>query len=264
MFKSNLVMAIKADGKVLREFDGIVGLPYGTEYEIYLKNLSSKRCGIYIQIDGTDIFDNTYLILDGKSDTTIKRYVNDNYNEGNAFKFVEKTEKIEKHRGNRAEDGLITVRFFHEIEQEIPCTKPIKEWKYQYPDVPWINLPYPSDSPFSYDTVTCNSTKNILRSSNVNYCQTVLQTSNSGITVPGQIVEQKFHTTSGIVFKTSESTMTLKLVGTVDGFSPITKPIIVKRSDKCKVCGSKILQTDRFCRECGASTNIITSEYSKA
>ena len=45
-------MAIKANGKVLREFNGIVGLPYGTEYEIFLKNLSEDRCGIYIDIDG--------------------------------------------------------------------------------------------------------------------------------------------------------------------------------------------------------------------
>ena len=38
-FKKNMVCSIKANGKILREIDNTVRLPFNSEYSILLKNL---------------------------------------------------------------------------------------------------------------------------------------------------------------------------------------------------------------------------------
>ena len=75
MFKNNLALAIKVDGKVLKEIDGKVYLPFGSEYTIFLKNTSNKRCRVKISVDGDDILDGTRIIVDAKSTSEIKRFI---------------------------------------------------------------------------------------------------------------------------------------------------------------------------------------------
>lgn len=117
MHKSNFVTAVKVGGKVLREFDNSVYVPFGSEYTILLKNLSSVRARVSVTIDGDDALDGHTLIIDAKDSIELKRFIkNGNMKTGNAFKFIEKTAKVEKHRGNRAGDGLITVTYEFESQ----------------------------------------------------------------------------------------------------------------------------------------------------
>lgn len=117
MHKSNFVTAIKVGGKVLREFDNSVYVPFGSEYTILLKNLSSVRARVSVSIDGDDALDGHTLIIEAKDSIELKRFIkNGNMKTGNAFKFIEKTAKVEKHRGNRAGDGLITVTYEFESQ----------------------------------------------------------------------------------------------------------------------------------------------------
>lgn len=41
VYNNNLIACIKVDGKVLREKNSSVELPFGTEYTILLKNLNN-------------------------------------------------------------------------------------------------------------------------------------------------------------------------------------------------------------------------------
>lgn len=105
MFKNNFVVSLKVGGKVLREAKDIIELPFGSEYEIYLKNLNDTDAAVQISIDGKEVFPQKLLV---KAHSSIDVKSND---QNFAFKFIEKTEKIAKHRGNKAEDGLITVSY---------------------------------------------------------------------------------------------------------------------------------------------------------
>ena len=87
MFSNSLIMAVKVGGKVLREFDGTVALPFGSEYTIYFKNTSPRRASVDVSIDGEDVLDNHSLIIEPYSVFELKRFVkNGNINNGNAFK----------------------------------------------------------------------------------------------------------------------------------------------------------------------------------
>ena len=119
MHKKNLVAAIKVGGKVLRESSERVELPFGSEYSILLKNLDTVRQMVRIQIDGQDASGGDWLVINPNSSVEVERFVSD-LNRGNRFKFIERTEQIESHRGVKAEDGLVRIEFKREKVYEAP------------------------------------------------------------------------------------------------------------------------------------------------
>src|SRR5574343_489084 len=117
MYSSKLVVAIKHNGRVLREHGDLVRIPFGSEYSIFIKNKNSVRCLVSVEIDGQDATEGIRLIVPANGSVDLERFIkNGNMNAGNRFKFIERTEKIEQHRGIGAEDGLIRVEY--EFERE--------------------------------------------------------------------------------------------------------------------------------------------------
>ena len=95
MYSLNFAAAIKVDGKILREFGDAVYLPFGSEYEIRLKNLNTSRSKVTIEIDGETVTGGG-LILNSLETVDLERFIrNGNLTEGNRFKFIERTNKIE-------------------------------------------------------------------------------------------------------------------------------------------------------------------------
>ena len=95
MYNSKLVASIKANGKVLREFKDTVYIPFGSEYSILLKNLNTVRALINIYIDGDNVVPGG-LVLNAGQEIDLQRAIrNGNMNEGNRFKFIERTSNIE-------------------------------------------------------------------------------------------------------------------------------------------------------------------------
>lgn len=126
MYNNRLAVAIKVNGKVLREFKDTVYIPFGSEYSILIKNVHSLRCMVRVAVDGQDATEGVSLIVPANSSIELERFIKGgNLNEGNRFKFIERTAKIEEHRGIQVEDGLIRIE--HEFERE---PSPIKnpEW----------------------------------------------------------------------------------------------------------------------------------------
>lgn len=122
MYQNKFVVAIKHDGKVLREMGDVVQLPFGSEFTVLVKSLNSKRAKFTMHIDGTDVLDGTEIIVNANSEVELKRFIkNGNLNEGNAFKFIERTKQIEDGpRGIKVEDGLVRIEFW--FEQDSPKT----------------------------------------------------------------------------------------------------------------------------------------------
>jgi hypothetical protein len=120
MYGQKLAVAIKHNGKVLREFNkDTVYLPFGAEYSIFIKNLDTVRASVKLMIDGKDIGDGTTFVVHGGSSIELERFIKSgNFNQGNRFKFIERTAGVENHRGIGCEDGLIVVEY--QFEKRAP------------------------------------------------------------------------------------------------------------------------------------------------
>jgi hypothetical protein len=125
MYSNQFAAAIKVNNKILREFGETVYLPFGSEYQIRLKNLNTTRAKVTVEIDGQNVTDGG-LVIDSFQTVDLERFIrNGNLSEGNRFKFIERTSKIEDHRGIKLEDGLITIRYEYELSYA-----PLYDFKY--------------------------------------------------------------------------------------------------------------------------------------
>ena len=112
MYKNNLVTAISCEDKFLHETkDGEVFLPFQTEYSIFIKNKNTRKALISVYIDGKDVLNGNKLILNSQDSINLERFVTEDLDKGNKFKFIKKTEAIINHRGNFPEDSLVELRF---------------------------------------------------------------------------------------------------------------------------------------------------------
>lgn len=233
-FKNNFVVAIKVNNNILREIEDKVYLPFNSEFSILLKNLNSVKANVNIWIDGTLVTERWPLTINANSSFELERYIkNGNLEQGNRFKFIQKTDSIEEYRESKIDDGLIRIEFSfaksknHYIPQ-IPPLEPNRIWG-------------PAQSPFG--PLYCS---NDIRSQfNVS----------SGITVPGSISNQKI-TTLQILDTDPANVIVIQLFGNVNS-SEITKPITVKSKLKCQTCGKINKIQSKFCNNCGTSLEII-------
>jgi hypothetical protein len=287
MYSNKFVAVIKANGRVLRENNGTVAVPFGSEYSILLKNLNSVRVMAKISIDGQDATEGTWLVLGANTNSEIERFIkNGNLSAGNRFKFIERSPAVEAHRGIGAEDGLVRIEFKTE-KVWAPPPPPIFQPSYQ----PW---PRPGRrSTDSFGTRSLGGTR--LRASggisgqSVNSVHTSYHTANStvtgsldeasvddvvaggggaaaaapssepapaGITVQGGVSNQHFQWTDSFPVHEPGEVIVLRLVGAIDGHQ-VTQPVTVEQKPTCTTCGRVNRATNKFCAQCGTSLTLI-------
>lgn len=235
MYSNQFAAAIKVNNKILREFGETVYLPFGSEYQIRLKNLNTTRAKVTVEIDGQNVTDGG-LVIDSFQTVDLERFIrNGNLSEGNRFKFIERTSKIEDHRGIKLEDGLITLRYEYELSYA-----PLYDFK--YPIIQKNNL------------INCS-----FRSMNINSGSTanLASYSETGITVEGSKSNQKFNTTSWRGSIGGSHVMVIKLLGETEENKKVREPVTVKTKLECKTCGTTNPVTSKFCSECGTSLEIV-------
>lgn len=175
MYSDKLVIAVKHNGRVLRENGDTVHIPFGSEYSLFIKNKNSVRALVRVEIDGQDATESTSLIVPANGSIELERFIKGgNLEQGNRFKFIERTKKIEDGpRGVQAEDGLIRVEF--EFEQEAaPIKRYYDEWhpRRRLGDV-WGGPYYGSPSyPMVYDTLLRGTTVSSVASAQATYSAT--------------------------------------------------------------------------------------------
>ncbi len=246
MYESKLAAAIKVKGKVLREFKDTVYVPFGSEYSILLKNLHTTRAVVNVFIDGNDMVPGG-IVLNAGQEVDLERSVkNGNLNEGNKFKFIERTGSVEQHRGTKLEDGLVRVEF---------------QFEQPYRPISWTTTTPAWDSGKIYPQ------GGILRSMDVSYsanastnslASATSATINSfvndvGITVPGSKSEQKFSTTYVGALESIKHSMVFKILGG----EAVKQAVTVKHKPKCVTCGKQNKATAKFCVECGTALEIF-------
>lgn len=285
MYLDKLAVAIKHNGKILRETKDIVHIPFGSEFSVLVKNLNSKRVTVSLHIDGADALDGERIVVNANSETEIKRFIrNGNMNEGNAFKFIERTKSIEDGpRGIKIDDGIVRVEFCFEQDKPEVKVKDIYWEKHHYIERDYWRSPfYTLGSPmYGYSTTnssiargdqvlnqvyatsatpTMSAANAVVSDVTQTEAQTkitaILRDNDVGITVPGSKVEQKFTTVYGFIPEATSHTIILRLVGKT-GEVEITEPITVKTKPKCSTCGKLNKATSKFCTDCGTALNLI-------
>lgn len=288
MYNNKLAVCVKAAGKVLRELKDQVYLPFGSEYSVFIKNLDTVRVLAKVEIDGQDVGDGTKFIVPANGTIDIERFLkNGNLEQGNRFKFIERTAGVEKARGVGAEDGLIRVEF--QFEKRMPkydwpndrCGMP-RPWETWPPYVPYKYY-YWNDTfggSLSNSTLTTTSLRSaipmnasggtssslggsvttqafVADSSPVasSFCATPTL-NDAGITVPGSISDQKFQTGAWFPVESETHVIVLKLLGEAKG-KKVEQAVTVKQKPKCTTCGRVNKATAKFCVDCGTSLQIV-------
>jgi hypothetical protein len=250
MYSNNFAAAIKVNGKILREFGDTVYLPFGSEYEIRLKNINTSRTKVTVEIDGENVTGGG-LILNPSETVDLERFIrNGNLSEGNRFKFIERTNKIENHRGIKLEDGLISIRY--EFEISLPTYTLFPQ-----------NNPYTKSVPINYyvggsGRYTCNvrGSLNAPIENSIN-TNAALSLNETGITVEGSRSNQKFNTTLWNGSIGGMNVLNIKLLGETEENKKVREPVTVKTKLECKTCGTINPATSNFCSECGTSLQLI-------
>ena len=252
MYSNKLALAVKVNGKVLREQGEMVALPFGSEYTLLIKNLNSVRAAVSVWIDGKDVLDGSRVIIDANSALDLERSIEGgNLERGHRFKFIERTTQIENHRGIRVDDGLIRVEF--EFEQQ----KPVDIW-------PSTTLRGAGGGPvwYTYETHYTVGTPVVSYSCNAVPCSNTTTQSISaadavGITVAGSVSSQSFQNDFSFIGTGVKSAMVLRLTGVINNVS-VQVPVTVKTKPQCPTCGTKNPAAAKFCAECGTALTIIS------
>lgn len=260
VYNNNLIACIKVDGKVLREKNSSVELPFGTEYTILLKNLNSKRAVVNIEIDGQDIGNGDRLVINPNESLNLERYITSNHR----FKFIEKTEEISDYRGDRPDDGLIRISYSFEKDKPnyvSPWTPWYSQW-YKSNEVTYdihTNTPTSKSSYVSCDSGDWTTQDCVYRNeSNSDNKVNLNCINNSGITVPGSKSNQQFEHINNIETENEIHVIVLSLVGCKkqnDQIVTVQRPILVQTKLTCPTCGKKCSSNDNFCSRCGTALN---------
>lgn len=245
MFHNNFVVAVISNGKICREIDSAVILPFGSEYSIRLRNKESRKALVSVYVDNRDATEYGKLIIPPDGYVDLEGFMDAKNGILGKFRFIEKTKQISDHRGDSIDDGLITVKYRFE--------KPVVEVPIQV-EVPWYHKPplkkYEPYAPPGWPNhdIICSSEPTFDTTAKMKFssCTQALD----GITVPGSDSNQTFKTGSIGLMKDTEYTIVLQIKGTKNE-QQVEKPLLIKDHEICPTCGSKNKSLHKFCFSCG-------------
>lgn len=269
MYSNRFVVAVKVNSQILRENGETVALPFGSEYSIFLKNLNTLRSQVKVSVNGQDATEGTSLIVDGNSSLDLERFIRGgNMTGGNKFKFIERSEAVESHRGIQADDGLVRVEFQFERPKPEVIERIVREerqvWP-THPQYPWTRPPYPYNlrRPMHSSAPRASTGTGPVRASGGSPirsrsmgAQRSAPSAAAGITVPGSHSQQRFHSVSGFQLQEQKYVIVLKLVGCVKG-AIIVNAVTVDRKPECSTCGKSNKGDAQFCSQCGTGLILV-------
>jgi hypothetical protein len=216
--RENFVVAIKNNGKILREIlSNTVYLPFGSEYSVLLKNLNSVSAVVDVDIDGVNAAKG--IIIRPNSNLELEGFL-EGFAVRNRFKFIEKTQEISDYRGDRIDDGIVRVEYRFEKKYQ----------PFSHNDIIWHH--FSSDNmPYRNTTVYCCA-------------------NTDGITVKGSDTKQDFNVGYTNTLEDTSFVISLTLKGTMSG-NPIQKPLTIKTHIQCPTCGRSFGSSVKFCSNCG-------------
>lgn len=255
MYKNDMVAVVKNGGKILREQGSTVYLPFGSEYSIYLKNLRSRKAKVKISIDGQDVLNGSSLLINGNSELELERFLED-MDKGNRFRYIQKTEKIQDHRGDKIDDGIVRIEFQYEreiIQYGIPICTNLTSRSYE----PSSGINGIRSMSFNSSTTSVNSQATMDSFSDMTGSMATPKgfkpLNDEGITVKGSVSSQKFTYGSIGILEDEKHVITLQLKGETSTGNTVVEALTVKSKLVCETCGTKNDNKAKFCAECGTA-----------
>lgn len=259
MYGNHFVVCLMAEGKYLREKDGVVELPFGTEYTLYLKNLYTRDGVARIRIDGADVLDGKSIIVPAGKSVEVEGFLQ-NTEAKNHFRFIEKTDRIREHRGEHPEDGLVTVEFQFEKQWAYVSTPHNVWWTYTSTmndpitltdSHTWTGEGYTSSCSTAFISGENQSAymryiKDAISSAGVSETKT-----QDGITVKGSPAHQHFDYGYVGSLETDRHVITLKLVGYTPQQEKVVRLTTTREKIICPTCGTANASSQNYCGECG-------------
>lgn len=277
VYQEKLVAAVKVDGKTLRESnlgsgDSEVFLPFGSEYSLFFKNMQNRKVQVGVNIDGREAI--KALLIDANTSVNLERFLGDSTNDGNRFKFIEKSDAIKEHRGDQPEDGLIEIRYKFEKEV-VRVERTVEYWEdyHTYPAYP-IRLPKGGrrreDGPLPWKdqwTVSSDDSRGMTKSLGGGGTSTMSMMelnsapvagapatfNDQGITVEGSHSNQSFRYGHIRQLETQEHVIIFHLRGETLTSEIVEKPVTTRKRVTCKYCGKRNTTANKFCGGCGAA-----------
>jgi hypothetical protein len=219
VYESRLIAVVKHNNNILREVDGIVYLPFGSEYSILFKNKHVRNCSVSVDIDGKDVLSGINIVIKPDTEPELLGFINNSGIITNRFKFIQKTKEIAEYRGDRIDDGIITIKF--RFEKEI--VHPI-----YYPRGMSVKLR--SSSNVTFDSFSDNIQQD------------------EGITVHGTKIDKPTNSISLGPLEPEFHNIIIHLKG-----QDIKSPIFNNTKVVCPTCGRKNKSSFKFCVNCGTS-----------
>jgi hypothetical protein len=253
VYSNNFIAVIKHKGKILRDLNGVVRLPFGSEYSILLKNKDSRTAVANIEIDGEDVMGGHQYIVPGNSSRELKGFLK-GLKATHKFRFIKKTKEISDFRGDRIDDGVVRVEFKYEQAKKEPT--------------PWVVCPHrtrfknsdsSADWQFTYTSSTDvggNSYSLTNNLSSVNCCFMNSPQLDEGITVKGSKADQNFQYGNVGVLENQSYVIIIRLKGAVKSKGKVKKvkrPVLTRKKVQCQVCGRKWKSNLKFCGNCSAA-----------
>jgi len=248
MYKENFIAVVKCNGKILREKNGVVYLPFGSEYSILLKNQDTRKAVVAIEVDGVNVLNSNKLIVEGNTNQEVKGFMR-SMKETNNFKFINKTKEIQSYRGDKIEDGFIRISYQFEAVQAEPLVI------YQENIPTWAPYKYYMGN---YDTNLCSVSSDLSTTRDINYCSSNISNAplpNEGITVKGSKVNVQYSYGNTNILENTTHIIVLQLKGVSAKSECINKPLTVNTRVLCSTCGRKNRSNNNFCYSCGTFLN---------
>lgn len=259
VYKNNFIVVVKCNGKVMREQNGAITLPFGSEYSIMLKNKDSRKAVASVEIDGEDVMNGHKYIVPANTSVELKGFLK-GLNAKNKFRFIKKTKEISDFRGDRLDDGLIRVEFWHEEQQPAPLVWPsftIHTNNYEFKGSDFVDYSDSTGGP-GQCTFTSNFCSSNIDSalSNCNIGNLSKKSVDEGITVKGSKINQQFDYGSVGTLEHNSSVIIIELKGTTKRAGKVMevrKPITVSYRKQCSSCGKKWRSSMSFCGNCSTA-----------
>lgn len=264
MYHNQFVASVKCGGRIMRENKEVVMLPFGADYSLLFKNLSTRRAKVGVTIDGEDVLGGSNLVVNSNEDYELERFIiNGNLLNGPKFRFIEKTGQISSTRGDKVDDGIIRVTYAFELSN--PPTFKIYPDRFDTygggsGDFMRHSFHYTSNAannPQTYSSCNVNSrgvSGQSIGGNNVvpDSLDDPLEVSDVGITTKGAESNQSFvRTYMGLTGE--EHAIILYLRGVNDSGKMIVEPVHVRRKNKCETCGQINNSNQKFCGGCGTN-----------
>lgn len=261
-YGSDFVLAVMHKGSPVREINGKVHVPFGSEYNVRLKNKHSYlRAKARVWIDGRQVSNLGDFILQPGQTLDLERFLDASLSQGNRFKFV----PLSDGRVNDptdSENGIVKIEFYREYDFKIDwpktTTPKIAPWRSGGTGDPqWTFTSNPNWSGTPFDSLTFNSQSlgsgKITSSMSVNFLASV-PTAANGATVEGDISNQQFVQGADFTTDLFPTTLTLQIRG-IENRIP-REPVVVPKQEKkvrfCSNCGKRrSRRSDKFCGRCG-------------